>query len=119
MLARIAVARSPLSITTILPDTMSVATARKGIGSWSKSDAGRALRHKAAQQVLDAAGIDQAARHDDAAVLDAQFQRVAVGDPGALLLDGFQVAPAQAADHGIPVDAEQELLISAPEMPDA
>ena len=42
MLARMAVARSPFSSTTILPVTMSVATARKGIGSWSKSVCARA-----------------------------------------------------------------------------
>ena len=42
MLARIAVARSPLSSTTISPVTMSVATARNGIGRWSKLDCIRA-----------------------------------------------------------------------------
>ena len=61
MLARIAVARSPWSITTILPVTMSVATARNGIGNWSKSDSDAGPGHEAAQQVLDAAGVDQAA----------------------------------------------------------
>ena len=42
MLARIAVARSPLFRTTISPVTMSVAMARYGIGSWSKSGSMRA-----------------------------------------------------------------------------
>ncbi len=37
MLARMAVARSPWSSTTMLPVTMSVATARKGIGSSSNT----------------------------------------------------------------------------------
>ena len=36
MLARKAAARSPRSITTALPVSMSVATARNGVGSWSK-----------------------------------------------------------------------------------
>ncbi len=42
MLARMAVARSPLLSTTIWPETMSVATALNGIGSWSKSGTMRA-----------------------------------------------------------------------------
>ena len=42
MLARMAVARSPSFSTTILPLTMSVATARYGIGSLSKSACVRA-----------------------------------------------------------------------------
>ena len=42
MLARIAVARSPSRRTTMSPDDMSVATARKGIGSLSKSGCIRA-----------------------------------------------------------------------------
>ena len=42
MLARMAVARSPLFRTTMSPVTMSVATARYGIGSWSKSGTMRA-----------------------------------------------------------------------------
>ena len=62
MLARMAVARSPLPSTTIWPETMSVATARYGIGSLSKSDWLRALRHVAAQQVVDAAGVDESRR---------------------------------------------------------
>ena len=37
MLARMAIARSPLSITTALPVSKSVATARNGVGSKSKS----------------------------------------------------------------------------------
>ena len=37
MLARIAVARSPSFNTTMSPVTMSVATARNGIGSWSNT----------------------------------------------------------------------------------
>ena len=42
MLARMAVARSPFSSTTMSPFSMSVATARYGIGSWSKLEMVRA-----------------------------------------------------------------------------
>ena len=43
MLARMAVARSPSFSTTILPVTMSVATARYGIGSLSNWSCRRAV----------------------------------------------------------------------------
>ena len=42
MLARMAIAMSPWSSTTMSPVIMSVATARKGMGSLSKSDTVRA-----------------------------------------------------------------------------
>ncbi len=46
MLARMARPRSPRASTTISPLTMSVATARNGIGSWSKSRTVRTGRVK-------------------------------------------------------------------------
>jgi hypothetical protein len=66
--------------------------------------------HVTAQQVVDAVGIDDAARDHDPSVLEAKFEIVAVGDPGALLLDRLQVTLAEAADHGLPVDLDQEFL---------
>ncbi len=66
--------------------------------------------HVGAQQVFDAAGVHEAAGHDDAALADAELELVAVGDALALLLDRLEVAAALSADDGLPVDADQELL---------
>jgi len=66
----------------------------------------------AAQQVLDTAGIDNASGQQDALVPQAQLDVVAVGHPGAILLDRLQVAPANPANHRLPVDAHHELLES-------
>ena len=65
-----------------------------------------------AQQVLDAGGIDDAARHDDPLVLQAHLEVVAVGDAGALLLDRLQVALAHAAHHrfqSMPIEEHLEV----------
>ena len=78
------------------------------------------LGHKAAQEILDAAGVHQARWHHHVAVLDAEVQRIAVGDSLALLLDGLQVALSQATDHGLPVDCRsRKVVMSALEIPDA
>jgi len=72
-----------------------------------------------AQQVLDGAGVDDAGRQHDSLVLEAHLDLVAVGNAGALLLDGLQVALPDPADHRLPVDAGDELLHPAAGMPDA
>ncbi len=69
-------------------------------------------RDVGSQQVLDVAGVDDARRQHDPLVPQAHFDVVAVGHSGALLLDRLQVALANAADHGLPVDAGHELLES-------
>ena len=58
MLARIARARSPLESTTISPRCMSVATARNGIGSWSKSVTSRLRRHEVLDGEVDVLGAE-------------------------------------------------------------
>ena len=70
------------------------------------------VRDVAAQQVLDVARVDDASRQHDPLVPQAQLDVVAVGHPSALLLDRLQVAPANAADDRLPVDADHELLES-------
>ena len=72
MLARIAVARSPLSSTTISPVTMSVATARNGIGSPSKSAAARDVRDVARSRFSIRVVLIEATRRDDPVVLQAE-----------------------------------------------
>ena len=69
-------------------------------------------RHVAAQQVFDAAGVDDARRQHDPLVPQAHFDVVAVGHSRAFLLDGLQVAPAGPADHLLPVDTDHELFES-------
>ena len=45
--------------------------------------------------------------HDDVVAVKPD-PAIAIGDALALLLDGLQAALSQAADHGFPVDAQQE-----------
>ena len=110
MLARIAVAMSPLSSTTILSADHvggdGAVRYRQLVEVALHARAG----HVGAQQVFDAAGVHEAAGHDDAALADAELELVAVGDALALLLDRLEVAAALSTDDGLPVDPDQERL---------
>ena len=96
--------------TTMSPVTMSVATARNGIGRPLEATLQARARDVVAQQVIDSRSADHATGRDDLAVLQSEFQVIAVGDAGALLLDRHQFPNTRIADHGLPVDAAEELL---------
>ena len=67
-------------------------------------------RHEGAEQVLDAARIDQPARNNDPVGPQPEFEGVAVGRAVTLLLDRFEIPASFSADHLVPLDANQELL---------
>ena len=110
MLARIAVARSPSSSTTMLLETMSVATARYGIGSLSKSVSSRARATYTRSRSSTLLVLTRPAGTCEAVGRDAELELIAVRGAGALLLDGFEIAAALAADHPLPVDGDQEFF---------
>ena len=76
MPARMAVARSPLPSTTMLPVGMSVATARQGDRQLVEVGLCPGARHAGAQQVFDVAGVHDAGGQHRAPVLQAQLELI-------------------------------------------
>jgi hypothetical protein len=64
----------------------------------------------AAQQIVDVAGADEAARSRHALRSDSELEVVAVRGAGALLFDRLQLASTLAADDLLPVDSCDERL---------
>jgi len=65
-------------------------------------------RHECPQQVVNSARVGQPARRDDVAMLDAQIEVRARGDPKSLLLHGLPRSATDATNDGIPIDPGQE-----------
>ena len=110
MLARMATEISPRSSTTISPSSMSVDTARKGIGRSSKSSVYRAPATRLRMTSSMSCVFSRPPGAFSVAVLDAEIEAVGVGDAGQFLVDGGPVPETLGADRLRPVDGEHGFL---------
>ena len=108
MLARIAAVRSPPASTMRAPVSRSAATARNGVGSSSKFSTAATGIVSQPQRLRQALALDQAARHAEAAALDAEREAHQEFAVVLLAAEIERVARGTVAERGVPVDAAHQ-----------
>ena len=122
MLARSACGRSPESSTTISPVCMSVAMARNGIGSLSKSRTPRLRETSRPMRLLDVLRVYEAAGRREPAVAKAELEAIAVDVTcelpahrlvPALALEADRLLEGNPADRGVDLGSGQSRCVGA------